>query len=487
MRHAAIGIGMGVLLLAGQAQAAGPGADAEASGEASVALDGDGAEGKGKTKKRGRLWGPDDPDDKSLPWIKRHGPRRNSWHLGVAGGVFLPSRGLDLRAEGAPFTQFERVAGDVAFRVGYYPLRLLGIEVEGTVMPGGQTLAGESAMFWSARGQLILQLPFWRIVPFASLGGGGLGLSSNSIAGDDVDGFWAWGGGLKFHINRYVGLRFDVRTNLSPKFTDPDFADSEEVLLGVVVRLGPKRKKAAAPEPGDRDGDGFKDPDDKCPDDKGVAPDGCPVGDRDKDGFKDPDDKCPDEKGIAPDGCPTKDRDGDGFLDDDDKCPDEAGVEPDGCPIGDKDSDGFMDPDDKCVEEPETVNGFEDEDGCPDEVPKDAETFTGVIEGILFDTGKATIKKASRARLDQAVDVLQKYPSIRIEISGHTDSTGSREVNMDLSQRRAEAVKTYLVDKGVDTARVETRGAGPDEPIDSNTSKAGRSKNRRIEFKILAQ
>jgi outer membrane protein OmpA-like peptidoglycan-associated protein len=80
--------------------------------------------------------------------------------------------------------------------------------------------------------------------------------------------------------------------------------------------------------------------------------------------------------------------------------------------------------------------------------------------------------------------VLKDFPDVKVEVCGHTDSDGDREHNVDLSQRRADAVKKYLVDKGIDTARISTRGAGPDQPIADNTTKDGKAKNRRIEFKL---
>src|SRR5690606_33300855 len=94
-------------------------------------------------------------------------------------------------------------------------------------------------------------------------------------------------------------------------------------------------------------------------------------------------------------------------------------------------------------------------------------------------------RKKSRSKLDAAVDVLKKFPDLRIEISGHTDDKGDEAYNQDLSQRRADAVKDYLVGKGIDETRIETRGAGEDEPRETNATKAGRAKNRRIEFKLL--
>jgi OOP family OmpA-OmpF porin len=144
-----------------------------------------------------------------------------------------------------------------------------------------------------------------------------------------------------------------------------------------------------------------------------------------------------------------------------------------------------LDPNDKCPKEPETKNGYEDDDGCPDEVPEAVKKFTGVIEGIEFDTGKATIRKKSTEKLDAALKVLTDYPKLKIEISGHTDNVGKDEANLKLSQDRADSVKKYFTDKGIDAARIQTRGAGPSQPIEDNKTAAGRQKNRRIEFKLV--
>nr|WP_276572746.1 OmpA family protein [Nannocystis pusilla] len=150
----------------------------------------------------------------------------------------------------------------------------------------------------------------------------------------------------------------------------------------------------------------------------------------------------------------------------------------------DKDKDGIPDRDDKCPAIPETRNNYQDDDGCADEVPRAVTKFTGVIKGIFFDVDKDSIKKSSKSTLDNAVKVLKDFPSVKVEISGHTDSSGDRDHNVDLSKRRADAVKKYLVDKGIDSARITTRGAGPDEPIADNNTKDGKAKNRRIEFKL---
>jgi OOP family OmpA-OmpF porin len=347
-----------------------------------------------------------------------------------------------------------------------------------------RTVDDVAATAWAARGHVVGQLGLWRITPFIVGGLSALGMSgSRQALGNDDDFAVHFGAGAKLYINRYFAARIDLRDTVAAKRgVDQGITNNGEILFGLSFTLG--RKKQAA-GPADRDRDGFLDPDDTCPDQSGVAPDGCPIPDADGDGFLDPDDKCPREAGVAPDGCPVADSDGDGFLDPDDECPQTPGVAPDGCPIGDADQDGILDPDDKCPNEAETVNEFEDEDGCPDALPEKVQAFDGVIEGVFFDTAKARIKSASRTKLDEAAKVLTEFPEVKIEISGHTDSAGSFEYNEDLSRRRAEAVKKYLVDAGVDAGRITTRGAGPNEPIDTNGTPEGRAKNRRIEFKVM--
>jgi OOP family OmpA-OmpF porin len=171
-------------------------------------------------------------------------------------------------------------------------------------------------------------------------------------------------------------------------------------------------------------------------------------------------------------------------VDELDRCPNEPGpIE--GCKDNDPDRDGVVGDADKCPNKPETTNGFEDGDGCPDVVPEKVKQFTGVIQGIEFDRNGEKIRPGSTGTLDNAVLVLKEYPSLRILVSGHTDTDGSREFNVELSQKRANAVKAYLVNKGIDASRIETRGVAFDEPIADNDTKEGKQKNRRIEFKLL--
>ena len=103
---------------------------------------------------------------------------------------------------------------------------------------------------------------------------------------------------------------------------------------------------------------------------------------------------------------------------------------------------------------------------------------------IEFETGSATLAPEGRAILDQMAAVLVKIPGKTVEIIGHTDNSGSRASNVALSQARADAVKGYLVTKGVAPRSMATMGVGPDQPIASNATEDGRARNRRIEFRV---
>lgn len=105
-----------------------------------------------------------------------------------------------------------------------------------------------------------------------------------------------------------------------------------------------------------------------------------------------------------------------------------------------------------------------------------------VLEGVTFRTGSAELTPGAVARLEEVFQTLRDNPGIEVEISGHTDNTGSRQRNIDLSLARADAVKTYLVSRGIEAFRLKVSGYGPDKPIAPNSTAEGRTKNRRIEF-----
>ncbi|TBM99405.1 OmpA family protein [Hyunsoonleella flava] len=229
----------------------------------------------------------------------------------------------------------------------------------------------------------------------------------------------------------------------------------------------------------DTDGDGIEDSKDDCPNEAGAAEfNGCPDGDGD--GVVDKDDNCPTVAGLkALGGCP--DADGDGVTDADDKCPDEAGPAANkGCPWPDSDGDGVLDKDDKCPD----VKGTVANNGCPEVSEEVQKTLNEYAKTILFDTGKSTIKAQSAAVLADIITILKEYPTAKFTVEGHTDSVGSEKLNQRLSDSRANSVKEYLVENGIDAFRLSALGYGESKPIDTNKTRKGRANNRRVEINL---
>jgi OOP family OmpA-OmpF porin len=265
------------------------------------------------------------------------------------------------------------------------------------------------------------------------------------------------------------------------------------------------------PKPGDCDGDGILDPDDKCPCEKdGGAEnyngfqdeDGCPDDpDTDGDGLTDSKDSCvllPEDKDayLDEDGCPELDNDLDTVLDQNDKdstgksCAndpeDPDGFEDaDGCPEPDNDKDTVPDLEDQCPMEPGPAGG--DKPGCPKKpalaIVTDKEIK--IMQQIHFEFDKDKIKPESFPILDAVSDILVQNPKIRLEIQGHTDSRGSAVYNKKLSDRRAASVLKYLVAKGIDAGRLTSFGYGLERPIADNKTDQGRALNRRVQFVLI--
>jgi outer membrane protein OmpA-like peptidoglycan-associated protein len=249
----------------------------------------------------------------------------------------------------------------------------------------------------------------------------------------------------------------------------------------------------------DKDNDGIYDYDDYCPNIPGTREfNGCPaeeiapvVLDSDKDGVIDSEDKCPTVYGpTSNNGCPYADSDGDTVIDPEDECPNVPGlVSKKGCPEVDSDGDGVLDTADKCP----TVAGVASNYGCP--VVQETVVVAAPIEydrteierlsrAIRFNTNKSTFLEETYPILQSVISFVNRYPSSRFRIEGHTDSIGSYESNRALSQRRADAVKTYLLNNGVASYNIEQAiGYGERQPIESNMYKEGRRVNRRVEIK----
>ena len=239
--------------------------------------------------------------------------------------------------------------------------------------------------------------------------------------------------------------------------------------------------------PIDSDKDGVPDYLDKSPNTPAgvkVDAEGRPI-DTDKDGVPDYLDKCADTPaGIKVDanGCPV-DSDNDGVPDYLDKSPNTpAGVKVDaeGRPI-DTDKDGVPDYLDKCPEE----FGIAENKGCPEVKEETKKVFTKALQGIQFEAGKDVIKKTSYPILDMIADIMKLNPAYSLEINGHSDSQGDDYKNLVLSQQRADAVKLYLVGKGINEDRMTSKGYGETMPVADNSTAAGRAKNRRVEFKVV--
>jgi outer membrane protein OmpA-like peptidoglycan-associated protein len=229
----------------------------------------------------------------------------------------------------------------------------------------------------------------------------------------------------------------------------------------------------------DTDGDGLKDGDDLCPEDAGPKENqGCP--DTDNDGIFDYLDDCPTEAGPEENrGCPWPDTDEDGLLDKDDRCPYNAGPpENDGCPYTDTDGDGVIDKEDECVNTPGPVENK----GCPE---VDEEIIKRAFDNLNFETAKAVILETSYESLEDLANYLIENPEFRIKIAGHTDSQGAEQSNLILSKKRAEAVRDFLVQRGVATERIIVQYFGETKPIDTNDTPEGRAKNRRVEMNII--
>lgn len=324
---------------------------------------------------------------------------------------------------------------------------------------------------------------------------------------------------LNYGVNAVAGLEFgrvfltaNYTRGLNDFYQSPDHDGSYQhqtiggtlgIFLGKPVAMEQKVKdkdkdgitddKDACPEVAgpsitngcpDKDADGIADKDDQCPDVAGtLAWKGCPIPDTDKDGVTDDKDKCVTVAGLARyDGCPVPDTDKDGINDEEDKCPTVAGTARyNGCPIPDRDGDAVNDENDKCPD----VKGIPERQGCPEEVKKEVvDKVNYAAKKIEFKAGKADLTPGSYPVLDDVAKLLQSNPGLKLLIEGHTSTEGSHDMNMKLSQDRAEKVKSYLISKGVDYVRVTAQGLGPTQPLNSDKTPAEKAKNRRVELKL---
>jgi len=356
---------------------------------------------------------------------------------------------------------------------------------------------------------------------------GGIGMTyMDKVDNDKFLTTYSYGGGLAFWINKNknFGIQLQQLYHRIPMF-QYNAQDYFEYSASLGYRFGMK----------DRDKDGIPDDKDACPDDKGLKTlQGCP--DKDGDGIADKNDRCPEVAGPKEyEGCP--DKDGDSIPDIDDKCPDDAGLRifagcpdfdndsiPDyqdscpkvkglkaffGCP--DRDKDGVEDKFDNCPDTPGLAQfrGCPDPDrdrdsipnnedacpdqfgtrankGCPDEAKRKEidETIAFRAKSIFFATNKHNILPKSYPMLNEIAEIILTNPNETFVIEGHTDITGNEAHNLELSKNRANAVKEYLITRGVGRGVVMADGFGQKYPISDNRTAAGRAKNRRVDITV---
>ncbi|MEI8256565.1 MAG: OmpA family protein, partial [Deltaproteobacteria bacterium] len=188
-------------------------------------------------------------------------------------------------------------------------------------------------------------------------------------------------------------------------------------------------------------------------------------------------------------GCPSLDADGDGVFDGDDVCPTvPAGARPDprrrGCPAGDRDGDSVLDDVDSCPDQPGAPSTDATRNGCPGLV-RIMQQQLQILRPVFFATGREVILGESFPVLAAVADALQATGIRRLRIEGHTDNRGNSRHNLRLSQRRAESVRRWLVEHGIDVERLDAVGVGDARPVEVNTAEQGQAANRRVEFHIV--
>ena len=279
--------------------------------------------------------------------------------------------------------------------------------------------------------------------------------------------------GLRAQASRQVGVGLAIGRGLTRDIGSPElrgvltlaFTPGARPLAPLPTHTGPEIDPAQE----DTDFDKLSDAVDKCPEQP-----------EDKDDFEDDD------------GCPDPDNDKDGVLDEHDKCPlvpeDRDGFQDeDGCPDPDNDADGVADAADKCPHEAEKINGFEDDDGCPDKGESLVISTTDrleLLEAVAFNG--STISKTSVNLLGQLATTLRARADIaRLRIAVHVQPTKHRDRDQALSDKRADAVRAFLVARGVATERIDARGFGGTRPLVPAAQKGAAQLNNRIELIIL--
>ena len=424
----------------------------------------------------------------------------------------------------AGYTWFEPGIKDNLYagaRLGIRLHRVIGVQGVVGYSPSEVEPGGGDVNFRHFGGDLVLTPLQWDVSDLYLLAGAGYSRTTQDPGPITAAGTFEHGLGLHWWWSRNIGLNLEARNILLiPDKGHITAANINHIVLGAGLSFG-----FGNTGPKDADADGVSDRRDKCPGTPAgatVDATGCPR-DGDGDGVFDGIDQCAgtpqgatvDARGCPSDsdgdkvfdgidqcaatpagatvdarGCPT-DSDGDGVADGIDQCagtPQGARVDARGCPT-DSDNDGVVDGLDKCEG---TAAGLKvDTDGCPIEVTeKETELLdTGMIrlQDVNFETGKADLLPESHATLDVVGAVLSKWPELRIQVGGHTDSRGANAYNQKLSEARAQSVLSYLTGKfsGLKAEQFTAVGFGESKPLVPNNNQLNMAKNRRVEFTVL--
>jgi outer membrane protein OmpA-like peptidoglycan-associated protein len=450
--------------------------------------------------------------------------------IGGIAGVHLFNQNSELGVYDRPDATSQRNSLLAGLRIGAYALDAVGVEAELGVIPTVARETGFSVIDVTYRAHLVALLrakdPTNKALPFVLVGAGAMSVvvsknanykndMARTITGD-TDAAYYFGAGVKYRAGREWGIRADVRVLAVPSSEntlppDPDTKKTTvdfEAMVSIYLdsRRGPEAKatRPLPPVDDDADKDTIRGAADQCPTDPEdsdgyLDDDGCPDADNDADGLVDGEDRCPleaeDRDGFQDsDGCPERDNDGDGLVDNIDTCPGEAedkdGFEDeDGCPDPDNDGDGVTDGLDRCADTVETRNGYLDDDGCADAIPEVVLRFTTGSSAINFRVNSAEMSPRSRKELDATAIMLVDNHEVRLEIRAHTD----RKDTMELSVKRAEAVRDYLIKKGVNASRLIAKGFGDGSPLIDPAGLTGRklavarAQNRRIELRLAGR
>lgn len=444
------------------------------------------------------------------------------WYKGELGGQFLQ---FDQRSDGAglALSRYLNPSINLEFGLYYAHLNLSGSIDEVAYFSKGNIISPSLQLQYKFNNDYLLKKEE-KLKPYVALGFnyllGKTGGKAYELKGDTFSHFID-----ELALTPVAGLRYDFSPRLSV-FSEAFalFATTEELdgvaidlkndrfggfRIGLILRLGKDK---------DQDKDGVPDKTDECPDTPlGVEVDekGCPK-DRDLDGIPDFEDDCPDDPGLPQYyGCP--DTDGDGIIDKIDDCPDLPGIPKyNGCP--DTDGDGVIDPKDLCPDTPQGV--VVDEYGCP--VDSDGDGLTDDVDQcpeeygpmeymgcpeppdvgwpdsdrestpeVYFETDQYELDPAAEEELQKMVKYLFENPMMNIRLYGFADPRGSKEYNDILSARRVEAVKKFLLRKGVPENRIMVKALGEIQEVKTTTGEENLSddqkfkKARKVQFETF--